>query len=248
MNRDVNPATIWCPADEASFCDSCDETVHAANMLAKRHMRVPINEATDRTSNCHIHLGLPLESYCMACRMPLCNICRMKGHHSAGEAATHHVVPLREAYRVALQASRKQDPVVAKISEGLHHQLRAVEDLLKEVETNGATASSRVRALVEEVMTKGQSICENKIHNLLSQELNCKRQLDRMEWMEAFLKKQENELNPADFLHNWVRHCTVRRALAHIPEDDPAVPNLRLEGAVKVTTCPIETSELSKQV
>eukprot|EP00397_Hematodinium_sp_SG-2012_P017321 GEMP01017707.1.p1 GENE.GEMP01017707.1~~GEMP01017707.1.p1 ORF type:complete len:474 (+),score=112.97 GEMP01017707.1:366-1787(+) len=243
-----HPATIWCPADEASFCETCDETVHSANILSRRHIRVAINEGGSRSSNCHAHTDSPLESYCMACRMPLCAVCRTKGNHSAGEAARHHVVPLQEAYRVALQASRKQDPAVGKVKEGLHYQLRAVEELLKEVELNGTTASERVHALVQEALAKGQSMCEKKIHQLLSQELNCRRQLDFHDWMEKFLKKQENELNPADFLHNWVRHCTVRRAMTHIPDDDPPMPNLRLEGGVKVSTCPVETNEMSKHV
>jgi len=239
-------ATIWCPADEASFCEKCDAELHSVNMLSKRHIRVPVNEKDTRSSLCKLHKTNVLDSYCMPCRMCLCMICRTKGHHSTGDAANHHVVPLREAYRVGLQSSRKQDPAVALIKEDLLHQLSAVECLLKEVELNGTTASERVHALAQEALVKGQSLCEKKIHTLLSHELGCKRQLDVLEWLEEFLQKQEHELSPVDFLHSWVRHCQVRRDLFWFPLEETPMPNLRLEGGLKVTTCPVEVAEVSK--
>lgn len=38
------PATIFCPADACFLCASCDEAVHSANRLARRHLRRPVAE------------------------------------------------------------------------------------------------------------------------------------------------------------------------------------------------------------
>jgi hypothetical protein len=41
---DMCPATVWCAADKALLCASCDERIHSENKLTARHVRVPINE------------------------------------------------------------------------------------------------------------------------------------------------------------------------------------------------------------
>ncbi len=41
----VQPALLYCEADDGRFCESCDAKLHAVNSIASRHRRVPINEA-----------------------------------------------------------------------------------------------------------------------------------------------------------------------------------------------------------
>lgn len=36
------PADLICEADAAFLCNSCDDEIHSANMLAQRHVRVPV--------------------------------------------------------------------------------------------------------------------------------------------------------------------------------------------------------------
>ncbi|KAG0516160.1 hypothetical protein BDA96_10G338600 [Sorghum bicolor] len=35
-----DPASCFCPADDAFLCDDCDKHVHEANFLAKKHNRI----------------------------------------------------------------------------------------------------------------------------------------------------------------------------------------------------------------
>ncbi|KAE8712606.1 B-box zinc finger protein 21 [Hibiscus syriacus] len=52
-------ATVFCTADEAALCDSCDHRVHHANKLASKHQRFTL----------HI---------CPSKQVPLCDICQEK--------------------------------------------------------------------------------------------------------------------------------------------------------------------------
>lgn len=49
----ATPATFFCPADECFLCTVCDELVHSANRLARRHVRRPVmsDDVADRCSN-----------------------------------------------------------------------------------------------------------------------------------------------------------------------------------------------------
>ncbi|KAG0513517.1 hypothetical protein BDA96_10G109600, partial [Sorghum bicolor] len=37
-----DPASCFCPADDAFLCDDCDKQIHEANFLAKKHNRVSV--------------------------------------------------------------------------------------------------------------------------------------------------------------------------------------------------------------
>lgn len=36
------PSTVYCHADAAALCAACDASIHSANLLARRHQRVPV--------------------------------------------------------------------------------------------------------------------------------------------------------------------------------------------------------------
>ena len=35
---------MYCLSDQASFCDACDESVHSANVVVSKHIRVPLKD------------------------------------------------------------------------------------------------------------------------------------------------------------------------------------------------------------
>ena len=41
----VAAATVVCCADEAALCARCDVQIHAANKLASKHQRLPLEDA-----------------------------------------------------------------------------------------------------------------------------------------------------------------------------------------------------------
>jgi len=56
-------ARVLCCADEAALCVACDEEVHAANKLARKHQRVPL--LTDAAGTA-------------APAVPKCDICQVR--------------------------------------------------------------------------------------------------------------------------------------------------------------------------
>lgn len=45
---------------------------------------------------------------------------------------------------------------------------------------------------------------------LIADQLELKRQYEQMQWMEAFLKYQQEILDPSDYLRSWGRHVLLR--------------------------------------
>lgn len=50
-----HPATVFCPADECFLCATCDDVVHSANRLARRHVRRPVLANDDPTDGSSIN-------------------------------------------------------------------------------------------------------------------------------------------------------------------------------------------------
>ncbi|KAM0017264.1 putative transcription factor interactor and regulator Znf-B family [Helianthus debilis subsp. tardiflorus] len=47
-------ATVFCCADDAALCRSCDEKIHAANRLASKHQRVHLSNFDNQRPKCDI--------------------------------------------------------------------------------------------------------------------------------------------------------------------------------------------------
>jgi len=94
---------MFCAADAANLCASCDVKLHSANKLASRHVRTAIGKGTDVYGTCRIHSEKVVEFFCSECHTPVCVYCKMVGHHSTGENAKHKLVPVAEAYETVLR-------------------------------------------------------------------------------------------------------------------------------------------------
>jgi dsDNA-binding SOS-regulon protein len=54
---------------------------------------------------------------------------------------------------------------------------------------------------------------QRKLSFLVGDQLEFKRQYDQIQWMESFLRYQQDMLNPADYLSAWARHASLRNDL-----------------------------------
>lgn len=72
-------AIIFCAADEAALCRSCDEKVHMCNKLASRHVRVGLAAPSD-VPRCDICENAPAFFYCEIDGSSLCLQCDMIVH------------------------------------------------------------------------------------------------------------------------------------------------------------------------
>ncbi|XP_021736546.1 zinc finger protein CONSTANS-LIKE 2-like isoform X1 [Chenopodium quinoa] len=79
------PCTVYCKADSAYLCTSCDARIHAANQLASRHERVWVCEACERA---------PAAFLCKADAASLCATCDADIHSANPLARRHHRVPI----------------------------------------------------------------------------------------------------------------------------------------------------------
>ncbi|KAI3978909.1 hypothetical protein MKX01_016084 [Papaver californicum] len=79
-------AILFCAADEAALCASCDDKVHLCNKLANRHVRVALADPSD-VSRCDICEIAPAFFYCEIDGSSLCLQCDMKVH--VGGKRTH---------------------------------------------------------------------------------------------------------------------------------------------------------------
>jgi hypothetical protein len=79
------PSVVYCHADAAYLCASCDARVHAANRVASRHERVRVCEACERA---------PAVLACRADAAALCAVCDEQVHSANPLAGRHQRVPV----------------------------------------------------------------------------------------------------------------------------------------------------------
>ncbi|XP_065854851.1 zinc finger protein CONSTANS-LIKE 2-like [Euphorbia lathyris] len=77
--------TVYCKADSAYLCSSCDARIHAANRLASQHERVWVCEACERA---------PANFLCKADAASLCSACDASIHSANPLARRHQRVPI----------------------------------------------------------------------------------------------------------------------------------------------------------
>ncbi|KAL5559590.1 hypothetical protein UlMin_035801 [Ulmus minor] len=82
-------ATLFCRADAAFLCVSCDSNVHAANKLASRHARVWLCEVCEQA---------PAHVTCKADAAALCVTCDRDIHSANPLASRHERVPVTPIY------------------------------------------------------------------------------------------------------------------------------------------------------
>ncbi|KAL1211382.1 Zinc finger protein CONSTANS-LIKE 2 [Cardamine amara subsp. amara] len=77
--------TVYCEADSAYLCTTCDARVHAANRLASRHQRVRVCQSCE---------AAPAAFLCKADAASLCTACDAEIHSANPLARRHQRVPI----------------------------------------------------------------------------------------------------------------------------------------------------------
>ncbi|PIN08096.1 GATA-4/5/6 transcription factor [Handroanthus impetiginosus] len=78
-------SAVYCRADLAYLCTSCDARIHASNQLASRHERVWVCESCERA---------PAAFLCKADSASLCATCDAEIHSANPLARRHHRIPV----------------------------------------------------------------------------------------------------------------------------------------------------------
>ncbi|KAE8811930.1 CONSTANS-like protein [Hordeum vulgare] len=90
------PSAVYCCADAAYLCSSCDTQVHSANRVASRHERVRVCETCE---------SAPAVLACHADAAALCTACDAQVHSANPIAQRHQRVPVLPLPAVAIPAA-----------------------------------------------------------------------------------------------------------------------------------------------
>ncbi|XP_062233971.1 zinc finger protein HD1-like [Phragmites australis] len=158
------PSVVYCRADAAYLCASCDTQVHAANRVASRHERVRVCEACER---------VPAVLACRADAEALCATCDAQVHSAnplAGRRQRVPVVPLPAAAAASVLAE-----AAAAITTAIGDKEKEVDSWLllsKDSDNNNCSSSSNNNnnmyfAEVDEYFDLAgyNSYCDNHINN-----------------------------------------------------------------------------------
>ncbi|KAF3613895.1 putative protein GLUTAMINE DUMPER 5-like [Capsicum annuum] len=94
------PSTVFCKADMAFLCLTCDSKIHAANKLASRHARVLVCEVCEHA---------PASVTCKADAAALCITCDQDIHSANPLARRHERVPVVPFYDSSSARSQTAD-------------------------------------------------------------------------------------------------------------------------------------------
>ncbi|OII75945.1 B-box zinc finger domain-containing protein [Cryptosporidium andersoni] len=231
------PAILWCQADTAKLCDSCDERLHRHNKLVSRHVRIPVNQMPRASGCCPVHTMDNLEEFCTLCNVPMCRLCR-PAHAHTEESTSSLIMPIGRAYRAQLERHNKPHPCLNSRKIELLEKLESQQIIYNDVRTNMFDVEQRIYALLENSMRQLQIAIEAKINTVLCEQLIFNQLLQQLEWSEGFLQYLQSVLPPADFLFAWLRHCHYREEIFQLcdlfTDDNKFLPDLRLVGRVDI--------------
>ncbi|EAR84469.2 B-box zinc finger protein (macronuclear) [Tetrahymena thermophila SB210] len=216
-NQCSNKAKFYCKNDDAYFCHDCNFDIHNNNQQTfnQKHHTIEISKKEKSFGNCKVsdHQGTKLELYCMICHEALCVYCKIQGSHSQGEPAAHQLLRISDAYKKALHESKVLDPQLEKRKNELTDHLTNIDQKIKDVSSKSKNIEDRIYKLLEDGLKLLQQKTKEKMCILIGDQLELKRQYDQIQWIESFLKYQQNVLNPAEYLKAWSRHSQLRNKI-----------------------------------
>jgi hypothetical protein len=92
-----NNSIMFCLAERASFCKSCDLKIHN-NEFTMRHKKYYFNQVGDKKFiHCGSHVDTLVDYFCEECCVPLCAQCKISGNHSSPPYSTHKLITYLQA-------------------------------------------------------------------------------------------------------------------------------------------------------
>jgi hypothetical protein len=164
---------------------------------------------------------------------------KMVGSHSSGENATHKLIGISDAYETAKAASLKQDPILQSRTTDIKQRLACVDEKLRQVNKNSAEIEEQIYQMLQEALFQLQDETQRKMNKLLGEELELRRQLEQIGWVDNFLNKQRTDASPVQFLEAWKNHLQLRDELHELGVEHKSVldnvhADLVLDGGVQV--------------
>ena len=87
----------------------------------------------------------------------------MVGNHSGGEASSHKLSAIGDAYRNSVAASSKEDPLLDGRRQAILNQLNSVDQRLREVNRNSSEIEDQIYRALQEVMAALKEETQRKV-------------------------------------------------------------------------------------
>ena len=108
----------------------------------------------------------------------------------------------------------KPDDVLFTRASEIRGQLREVDAKLRDVTRNSAKVEEEIYAALQDALYQLQDQTQARMSVLLGEEVELRRQLQYMDWIEDHLGQQREEAERVDFLNAWKCHVQLRGDLA----------------------------------
>ena len=166
---------------------------------------------------------------------------KMVGSHSMGEAATHKLVNLGDAYNAAISEAKKSDPVVQAKRLGIMEELNKIDTKLRAINMNFAQVEEDLYGILKKSLTKLKDEVSCKTKVLLSTELEFRRQLEQFDNAEQWLVREQEDLSQTDFLQAWKQHTSMTAKMCSSISSETSIlynlkANLTIDGCVDIVT------------
>jgi hypothetical protein len=235
-NCEQAEAVVYCQADDANLCATCDATLHGTK-LTQRHQRTPLEAGPQAISHCRTHGDKVVEFFCPTCSKPVCVHCKMVGHHSAGEAAKHKLITVQEAYRGVSESSRAADPLMAARKQAIKVQLANLTERAKQVDANCADVQGQLEELFKKATADLKAITRRKLNVLKGDVAELRRQELEIAALDDFLAYCASGGNATQFILDWAHHQRLRseqHAFAFFRDAIDVLPDIRIHGHIQV--------------
>lgn len=119
-----NISIMFCLAERAAFCQSCDERVHF-NEFTRRHKRYYFNQVGNtRFISCDYHTDTVVDFFCTKCEVPVCSQCKVSGNHSEHPFNGHKLIPYIEASDSLHAKMNELKASISKKEEEMHTSIK----------------------------------------------------------------------------------------------------------------------------
>jgi hypothetical protein len=132
----------------------------------------------------------------------------------AASAATEKMLSdIGASYEEALAASRAPDALLEERRRSIGEALVAIDGKLKAIQANSAAVEDELYKAMQAAMFQLQDETQKKMNVLLSEELELRRQLGQLSWVDGFLAAAADSLPPMSFVETWTRAKALRAGL-----------------------------------
>ncbi|ORD93910.1 TRI36 [Enterospora canceri] len=206
-------AIVYCPSERASFCDECDQVVHADAFL-KRHERKYFKTCgQSKFINCFDHATKTIEYYCIDCAEPICSYCKVTGSHSQPERAGHKIISFVEACESLSKDIKSSSEPLVGYSERIYKEIEKLHENSLAFRENIKKVRFQIDKEYKNLCLQLEAIENNKVQTMNANYLEILRQAVQFEQM----KKFPDEMDPTDRLE-YYKAIKNQRQMEHYAE------------------------------